>query len=70
MPAGATGLVGSRLVSKLTAVGHTVRVLTRDPNAVASKLPYPRVQAFSPSQWASAVRGATTVINLAGVSEY
>ncbi|EIE27150.1 hypothetical protein COCSUDRAFT_11508, partial [Coccomyxa subellipsoidea C-169] len=63
---GATGLVGSRLVSKLTAQGHTVRVLTRNPGAATNKLPYPRVEVFGPSQWAGAVQGSNAVINLAG----
>ncbi|BDA50894.1 Epimerase family protein SDR39U1 homolog, chloroplastic [Coccomyxa sp. Obi] len=63
---GATGLVGSRLVSKLTAQGNTVRVLTRNPSAASNKLPYPRVEYYGPSQWASAVQGSDAVINLAG----
>lgn len=64
--AGATGLVGTRLVSKLTSQGHSVRVLTRNPNAAAGKLPYPRVEVFGPSRWDEAVTGSTAVINLAG----
>lgn len=63
---GATGLVGTRLVSKLTSQGHSVRVLTRNPNAAAGKLPYPRVEVFGPSRWNDAVKGSTVVINLAG----
>ena len=43
-----------------------MRVLTRNPGAAAGKLPYPRVQAFGPAQWAAALQGATVVINLAG----
>ncbi len=64
--AGATGLVGTRLVSKLTSQGHSVRVLTRNPNAASGKLPYPRVEVFGPSRWNDAVKGSTVVINLAG----
>lgn len=63
---GATGLVGTRLVSKLTAQGHNVKVLTRNPNAAAGKLPYPRVEVYGPERWSEAVRGSTAVINLAG----
>ncbi|CAK0784695.1 hypothetical protein CVIRNUC_007899 [Coccomyxa viridis] len=63
---GATGLVGTRLVSKLTAQGHTVRVLTRNPGAAAGKLPYPRVEVYGPERWEEAVKGSTAVINLAG----
>ncbi len=58
--------MGSRLVSKLTSQGHTVRVLTRNPAAAAGRLPYPRVQTYGPAQWAAAIQGATAVINLAG----
>lgn len=67
---GATGLVGSRLVSKLTAQGNTVRVLTRNPSAASNKLPYPRVEYYGPSQWASAVQGSDAVINLAGTCSH
>ena len=63
---GATGLVGTRLVSKLSAQGHNVKVLTRNPNAAARKLPYPRVEVYGPERWSEAVRGSTAVINLAG----
>jgi hypothetical protein len=64
--AGATGLVGSRLVSRLAAQGHKVRVLTRDVQAAKAKLPYPGVEAFGRAQWAQAIQGATAVVNLAG----
>ena len=58
--------MGTRLVSKLTAQGHTVRVLTRNPGAAAGKLPYPRVEVYGPERWEEAVKGSTAVINLAG----
>ena len=58
--------MGTRLVSKLTSQGHSVRVLTRNPNAAAGKLPYPRVEVFGPNRWNDAVKGASVVINLAG----
>ena len=64
--AGATGLVGSRLVSKLSSQGHAVRVLTRNVGAARAKLPYGRLQFFAPGDWASAFDGATGVVNLAG----
>jgi len=63
---GATGLVGSKLASRLAAQGHKVRVLTRDVNAAKSKLPYPGLEFFPQSKWADAVKGATGVVNLAG----
>ena len=65
--AGATGLVGSRLVSRLSAQGHTVRVLTRNPDKARSKLPYARLQFFNiGQQLPDALKGATGVVNLAG----
>lgn len=64
--AGATGLVGSRLVAKLAAGGHSVRVLTRDVGRARAKLPYGRLQFYGQSDWASAIDGATAVVNLAG----
>ncbi|DBB05970.1 TPA: hypothetical protein ACH3X3_009963 [Trebouxia sp. C0006] len=64
---GATGLVGSRLVSRLSAQGHTVRVLTRNPDKARSKLPYARLQFFNiGQQLPDALKGATGVVNLAG----
>mmetsp|Transcript_1727 Transcript_1727/g.5018 ORF Transcript_1727/g.5018 Transcript_1727/m.5018 type:complete len:383 (-) Transcript_1727:630-1778(-) len=63
---GATGLVGSRLVSKLSSQGHSVRVLTRNVGAARNKLPYGRLQFYAPAEWASAFDGATGVVNLAG----
>ena len=67
--AGATGLVGSRLVAKLAAQGHTARVLTRNVDAARAKLPFPRTEFFAPPQWGNAVRGARGVVNLAGAPQ-
>lgn len=65
--AGATGLVGSRLVSRLSAQGHTVRVLTRNPDKARGKLPYARVRFYNlQQQLQEALKGATGVVNLAG----
>ncbi|GFH28568.1 putative epimerase, partial [Haematococcus lacustris] len=58
---GATGLVGSRLVSKLASQGHQVRVLTRDVQAAKGKLPFPGLRFFSQAQWAAAIAGSTGV---------
>ncbi|GFR53108.1 hypothetical protein Agub_g15817 [Astrephomene gubernaculifera] len=63
---GATGLVGSRLVAKLAAAGHKVRVLTRNPATARAKLGYPGLEFFGPGEWARGVEGATGVVNLAG----
>ena len=65
--AGATGLVGSRLVSRLSAQGHTVRVLTRNPDKARGKLPYTRIRFYNiQQQLQEALKGATGVVNLAG----
>ena len=64
--AGATGLVGSRLVSKLSSLGHTVHVLTRNAGKAQSKLSFGKVKTFEPAQWDKAIAGSDAVINLAG----
>lgn len=66
MHAGATGLVGSRLASKLAASGNRVRVITRDANSARGKLPLPGLEFYSLAQVQAAVTGADAVINLAG----
>ncbi|KAG2424813.1 hypothetical protein HXX76_014235 [Chlamydomonas incerta] len=63
---GATGLVGSRLVAKLAAAGHKVRVLTRNTGSARAKLTYPGLEFFGPAEWARGVEGAYGVVNLAG----
>lgn len=63
---GATGLVGSRLVSKLASTGTQVRVLTRNAQRAKSVLPYPGIAYYEPAAWEEAVRGADGVVNLAG----
>jgi len=64
--AGATGLIGSRLVQMLVEQGYSVRVLTRNPASAKSKLNVPGVQYAAPTQWKAAIRGTKAVINLAG----
>lgn len=63
---GATGFVGSKLVSQLLTLGYKVRVLTRNVGSAKSKLPYAGVEYVGPAQWTSAIRGCTAVVNLAG----
>lgn len=63
---GATGLVGSRLASRLAASGRDVRVLTRDVASAKGKLALPRTRFYAPADWASAIAGAGGVVNLAG----
>ena len=65
--AGATGLIGTRLVEMLVDQGYTVRVLTRNPASAKSKLSKVQgLQFAAPTQWKAAVRGTRAVINLAG----
>ena len=67
---GASGFVGSRLVAKLLAGGHEVRVLTRDVNAarmaLRGSMTGGNVTFVSPEKWAAAIPGCTGVVNLAG----
>ena len=64
--AGATGLVGTALVAKLLALGHSVRVLTRDIGRAKGKLRQP-CEYHNESEWSKAIQGATAVVNLAGM---
>lgn len=71
---GATGFVGSRLVERLQEEGHSVLVLTRDPNRAKRVFPsvaFPKVEiiAYSPLEsgdWQAALAGWDGVVNLAG----
>ncbi|KAK3260134.1 hypothetical protein CYMTET_30895, partial [Cymbomonas tetramitiformis] len=60
---GATGFVGSALVSRLVAEGHTVKVLARATSRVS---PSAGVEVYTPAKWAKAIKGCTGVVNLAG----
>lgn len=66
-PLGATGFVGSRLVSRLASQGNTVHVLTRNVQRAKFVLPYPNVQFFDARDWAAGIEGTTGVVNLAGM---
>ncbi|BAZ43716.1 hypothetical protein NIES4102_07170 [Chondrocystis sp. NIES-4102] len=71
---GATGLVGSRLVTKLQQAGHQILVFTRNPKTVstvfpASALDQIEVVQYTPLEsgdWQKKVSGCDAVINLAG----
>ena len=63
---GATGLVGTALVAKLLALGHSVRVLTRDAVKARGKLRQP-CDYHNESEWSKAIQEATAVVNLAGM---
>ena len=71
---GATGFVGSRLVERLLAEGHTVTVLTRNADRGRKVFPnsaFPNVEviAYTPLEsgdWQRALAGCDGVVNLAG----
>lgn len=63
---GATGLVGSRLVSRLTSSGNTVRVISRNIGNAKRRLPYGKTDFFGTQQLKDAIRGTDAVVNLAG----
>jgi len=65
---GATGTVGSALLRRLTAAGHPVRCLVRDPRGLGSERV--RVQIAlgdlaDPASFRNALRGVDTVVHLA-----
>jgi uncharacterized protein YbjT (DUF2867 family) len=66
---GATGLVGSALLRRLTSRGETVRCLVRDPRRLGAERV--RVQITlgdlaDPRAFRNALRGVSTVVHLAG----
>ncbi|MGF1570696.1 MAG: TIGR01777 family oxidoreductase [Nodosilinea sp.] len=71
---GATGFVGSRLVERLLAEGHTVMVLSRSVShgrKVFPEIAFPQVEVveYSPLEsgpWQTALSGCDGVVNLAG----
>lgn len=63
---GGTGLVGSRLVAKLTSQGNRVKVLTRDVAKARRKLTYSNIEFVGPEAWEPALSGCYGVVNLAG----
>lgn len=70
--AGATGLIGTRLVEILVQEGYRVNVLTRNPSSARSKLDSLKgvttetVAIAGPTQWKSAMMNTKAVINMAG----
>jgi uncharacterized protein YbjT (DUF2867 family) len=65
---GATGLVGSAVLRRLTALGEPVRCLVRDPRHLGAERV--RVQIAlgdlaDPASWRHALRGVRTVVHLA-----
>jgi uncharacterized protein len=69
--AGATGFIGSPLCAELARAGHSVQVLTRNPDRIRRGLPDSvELLRWDPSNvngaWVEAVKGADAVVNLAG----
>jgi NADH dehydrogenase len=69
---GGTGFVGSHLVNRLAAQGHTVRVLTRHRERHRALLVLPTVSlvesdVHDPAQLHQHFQGCDTVINLVGI---
>ncbi len=72
--AGATGFVGSRLVERLQAEGHSILVLARDPERARRVFPqaaFPGLEVvpYTPlvaGEWQKSISGCDGVVNLAG----
>ncbi|MDS3861354.1 TIGR01777 family oxidoreductase [Thermosynechococcaceae cyanobacterium BACA0444] len=66
---GGTGLVGTRLITRLQAQGDDCLLLTRDPVKATAQFPRVEVVAYTPQTsgaWQQAIAGCDAVINLAG----
>ncbi|MEL6495781.1 MAG: TIGR01777 family oxidoreductase [Cyanobacteria bacterium J06623_7] len=71
---GATGLVGSRLVTQLSQAGHNILVFTRNPSKAQQVFPPAsfsnlEIVSYTPQEsgtWQQSVSGCDAVINLAG----
>ncbi|KAL8151369.1 hypothetical protein V2J09_021177 [Rumex salicifolius] len=67
---GATGFVGRRLVERLRADNHAVRILTRS-RAIAQLIfpakDFPGIILAEEIEWRDAIQGSTAVVNLAGM---
>ncbi|KAL1541135.1 Complement component 1 Q subcomponent-binding protein, mitochondrial [Salvia divinorum] len=67
---GATGFIGKRLVQRLLADDHRVRVLTRSRAKALSIFPardYPGIKIAEEPEWRNCIQGSTAVVNLAGM---
>ena len=65
LAAGASGFLGSALVRRLVADGHSVTVVSRSPEKASASLGVPGVS-WEPPSLGSAVESADAVVNLAG----
>lgn len=66
--AGGTGLVGTAITKRLTADGHSVTLLSRNPGTSASGASVIQWDARTAGPWMRAIEHADAVINLTGES--
>ncbi|XP_019093850.1 PREDICTED: epimerase family protein SDR39U1 homolog, chloroplastic isoform X2 [Camelina sativa] len=67
---GATGFIGRRLVQRLRADNHSIRVLTRSKSKAEQIFPakdFPGIVIAEEPDWKKCVQGSTAVVNLAGL---
>ncbi|GAB2267648.1 Complement component 1 Q subcomponent-binding protein, mitochondrial [Dionaea muscipula] len=67
---GATGFIGKRLVQRLVADDHLVRVLTRSRSKAELIFPakdFPGIVLAEEPQWEDNIQGSNAVVNLAGM---
>ncbi|GKV21041.1 hypothetical protein SLEP1_g31069 [Rubroshorea leprosula] len=67
---GATGFIGRRLVQRLHADDHSVRVLTRLRSKAELIFPvkdFPGVIIAEEAEWKDCIQGSNAVVNLAGM---
>lgn len=67
---GATGFIGRRLIQRLRADNHSVRVLTRSRSKAQSIFPakdFPGLLIAEEPEWKECIQGSTAVVNLAGM---
>jgi uncharacterized protein len=63
---GATGFVGSRLVSRLGEQGHSVTILSYRPDRAKQQFPTATIVDYGGDTWQTALNGCDAVVNLAG----
>ncbi|XP_074334642.1 epimerase family protein SDR39U1 homolog, chloroplastic isoform X1 [Apium graveolens] len=67
---GATGFIGRRLVKRLHADNHGVKVLTRSKSQAQSIFPdkeFPGIVIAEEGDWKNCIQGSSAVVNLAGM---
>ncbi|CAN6463702.1 unnamed protein product [Victoria cruziana] len=67
---GATGFIGRRLVQRLLAENHNVRVLTRSTSKARSVFPaqkFPSIVIAEDPEWGNCIAGSNAIVNLAGM---